>query len=52
MGENKWRPFPAEPWETLGSGIIADLSGGIFRQEKRKSPFRNLSGIRKRKSHG
>jgi len=38
-------PFPAETWEALGSGIIADSSGGIFRQEKTKIPvpesFRN-----------
>jgi hypothetical protein len=39
-------PFPAQTWETLGSGIIADSAGGVFRQEKTKIPvpesFRNL----------
>jgi hypothetical protein len=38
-------PFPAQTWETLGSGIISDSAGGVYRPEKTKIPvpetFRN-----------
>jgi hypothetical protein len=32
-------PFPAETWDTLVEGIIADNKGGAFREEKRKIPL-------------
>jgi hypothetical protein len=32
-------PFPAQTWETLGSGIISDSFKGTFRQEKCKIPL-------------
>jgi hypothetical protein len=35
-------PFPAQTWETLGSGIISDSFKGTFRQEKSKIPLPDM----------
>jgi hypothetical protein len=32
-------PFPAQTWDTLGSGIISDSFKGTFRLEKIKTPL-------------
>jgi hypothetical protein len=45
-------PFPAQTWETLGSGIIADSAGGVFPPEKTKIPVPETFRNSQRERHG